>query len=69
VTVELNIFNNNWPEGIVSLVEIFVVCCLIGGLVTFVLCRTRQSYKLKETADFKAADSNRLVSDKNKDVR
>ena len=68
-TVGLNIFNHNWPEGIVSLVEIFVVCCLVGGFVTFVLCRTRHSYKLKETSDIKATDSNRWATDRNKDAR
>ena len=69
VTLGLNIFNQDWPEGIVGLVEIFMVCCLIGGLVTFALCRTRHSYKIRKEAGFKVTNSTRWANDRSKDAR
>ena len=68
-TSGLNIFNQNLPEGIVGLLEIFAVCCLVGGLATFALCRTRHSYKIRKDTNFKVINSNRWVNDRNKDAQ
>lgn len=68
-TIGLNIFNQDLPEGIVGLLEIFAVCCLVGGLVTFSLCRTRHNHKIRENASLKAINSNRWANDRNKDAR
>ncbi len=67
--LEFNIFNQNLPEGIVGLLEIFVICCLVGGLVTFALCRTRPSYKSRKDGNFKGVNSNHWADDRNKDAR
>jgi hypothetical protein len=68
-TSGLNFFNQNLPEGIVELLEIFALCCLVGGLVAFALCRTRHTYKARKETRFKAINSNRWADDRNKDAR
>lgn len=69
-TFALNIFSQNWPDGIVGLLEIFAVCCLVGGLVTYGLCRNRHfAFKIKKDPNFRAINSNRWANDRSKDAR
>ena len=68
----VNIFNQNWPEGIVGLLEIFGLCCLLGGIAAVMICRSR-NYRIKNgikhNSGFKEVNSNHWADDRNKDAR
>lgn len=66
----VGIFNQNLPEGIVGLLEIFAVCCLLGGIATVAICRSRHSYyKRHNNSSFKEVNSTHWADDRNKDAQ
>ncbi len=69
-TLAANIFNQNWPDGIVGLLEVFCLCCLLGGIAAFAICRSRHSYRASAKRNSKVTEvnSNRLANDRNKDA-
>ncbi len=68
-TLAANIFKQNWPEGIVGLIEVFCLCCLLGGIAAFAICRSRHNYRAKRNSKITEVNSNRWANDRNKDAR
>ncbi|MDB5079010.1 MAG: hypothetical protein JWP00_934 [Chloroflexi bacterium] len=67
--IAANIFNQYLPDGIIGMVEIFFLCCLVGGIAAFYICRTRHSHKHsgKSKTKFTEVNSRHWVNDRNKD--
>ena len=64
------VLNQNLPEGIVGLIEIFAVCCLLGGIAAVAICRTRHSfYRRQNGSSFKEVNSTHWADDRNKDAQ